>query len=110
MMPAKVRRMFRKFISAQKPAETQQRCEWSIGIYFGRSPLDLFPPENVHNPILTANDVTDVRAGFVADPFMIRFEDTWHMFFEVKNRESRRGEIGLATSKDGIQWSYEQIV
>jgi hypothetical protein len=32
------------------------------------------------------------------------------MFFEVMNRESGKGEIGLATSGDGIRWAYSQIV
>ena len=103
----RLQRMLRQFLPG---AKTPQRSEWSIGIYFGRSPLDLFPAENFHNPVLTSKDVTDVHAGFVADPFMIRFEDNWHMFFEVKNRESRKGEIGLAISKDGVRWSYQQIV
>ena len=29
------------------------------------------PVEQISNPVLTARDVTDVDAGFVADPFMI---------------------------------------
>lgn len=83
---------------------------WSIGIYEGESPLRLRPPEGVNNPILSCRDVADVRASFVADPFMIRVGDDWLMFFEVMNREARRGEIGLAASGDGVRWTYRQIV
>jgi hypothetical protein len=34
----------------------------------------------------------------------------WYMFFEVMNRESHKGEIGLAVSTDGLKWEYQQIV
>jgi hypothetical protein len=32
------------------------------------------------------------------------------MFFEVMNRRTNKGEIGLATSEDGLAWAYRQIV
>jgi hypothetical protein len=41
---------------------------------------------------------------------MIRAENSWHMFFEVMNAESRKGDIGLASSNDGFRWNYRQIV
>jgi hypothetical protein len=107
-IPIKLRSLVRRVLPRPRSVET--RCEWSIGIYFGRSPTMLHPLESVHNPVLTRKDVTDVPAGFIADPFMIRRESTWYMFFEVKNRASRKGEIGLATSSDGMRWSYQQIV
>lgn len=83
---------------------------WSIGIYAGESPFQLFPHEGVSNPVLTSRHVTDVPAEFVADPFMARRGATWYMFFEVMNRQTQRGEIGLAQSVDGLVWSYRQIV
>jgi hypothetical protein len=79
---------------------------WSIGIYTGNSPFALFPSARVVNPVLTAANVTDMPASFVADPFVIRGE----MFFEVMNGETKKGSIGLATSKDGFDWCYERIV
>lgn len=85
-------------------------CQWSIGIYTGSSPFDLKSPPDIKNPVLSRRDVTDVRAGFIADPFMIQVEQTWYMFFEVFNNETSRGEIGLATSPDGKKWNYEKIV
>src|SRR5262245_52459901 len=94
--------------SAVKLAEWPD--EWSIGIYTGRSPLELTPATNLEQPVLTARHVTDVPAAFFADPFMIRVNHVWYMFFEVINRESRKGEIGLATSEDGAKWTYQQIV
>jgi hypothetical protein len=87
---------------------------WSIGIYRGKSPLDLAAAES-SEPVLTAESVTDVSASFVADPFWIRDAQSgtsgrWYMFFEVMNWIENVGQIGLATSDDGINWRYEQIV
>ncbi len=83
---------------------------WSIGIYAGESPLALRSPQGVENPVLTREHVTDVPAAAVADPFMVRKNDLWYMFFEVLNRSRGKGEIGLAISEDGLNWSYRQIV
>ncbi len=93
-----------------RPAPAPPQREWAIGVFTGASPFCLTAPAGVRNPILSHQDVTDVDARFVADPFMVRADDTWHLFFEVKNRETLRGEIGLATSDDGLRWEYQQIV
>lgn len=91
------------------PYEAKQ-TQWSIGIYLGEAPFNFISPENVSNPVLTAKEVTDVPAAFVADPFMIRKNSTWYMFFEVMNTQTRQGDIGLAISNDGLNWVYRQIV
>lgn len=83
---------------------------WSIGIYAGESPFGLRAPEGVVNPVLTRRSVSDVPAEFVADPFMLRAGHEWLMFFEVLNAAQGRGEIGLASSADGLRWQYQQIV
>lgn len=83
---------------------------WSIGIYTGETPLDLKPAPDITNPVLCAEDVSDINADFVADPFMIKAADTWHMFFEVMNASRDKGEIGLASSVNGYKWTYQQIV
>jgi hypothetical protein len=99
---AGLKQFLRKFV--------RRRCEWSIGIYLGKSHVDLAPPETISNPVLTAKDITDVPADFVADPFMLHENGTWYMFFEVMNARDRKGDIGLATSVDGLKWTYQQIV
>ena len=88
----------------------RKTAKWSIGIYVGKDPFNLIPSPNISNPVLTANDVTDVSAEFVADPFMLRENDTWYMFFEVMNADTYQGDIGLAMSNDGFHWTYKQIV
>lgn len=87
-----------------------RRAEWSIGIYAGESPFDLASAQSTSVPVLTSEDVTDVQAAFVADPFMLHESKIWYMFFEVLNSSSGHGDIGLATSKDGRKWEYERIV
>ncbi|BAZ38475.1 hypothetical protein NIES4101_44120 [Calothrix sp. NIES-4101] len=84
--------------------------QWSIGIYTGNSHIELKENHNIKNPVISRSDISDVYAGFVADPFMIKVEQTWYMFFEVYNNRTFRGEIGLATSEDGAKWNYEKIV
>lgn len=84
--------------------------DWSIGIYMGESPFNLVSPGNTSNPVLTAKDVTDIPADFVADPFMIKENSAWYMFFEVMNAHTNQGDIGLAISSDGLNWVYRQIV
>ena len=80
---------------------------WSISIYQGNSPFRLEPSRT---PALSKDHVTDIPAEFVADPFMLRCGKVFYMFFEVMNAETKRGEIALATSNDGLAWSYQQVV
>ncbi len=81
---------------------------WSISIYCGDSPLALRPRSDA--AVITAADVTDIPATFVADPFMIRRDGRWHLFFEVLNGANGLGEIGYAVSPDANSWEYRGIV
>lgn len=85
-------------------------AQWAIGIYAGASPLRLAPAAGAANPVLSGGDVGDVPAAFVADPFMVREGGLWHMFLEVWNRESRRGELAHAVSRDALRWEYRGVV
>ncbi len=53
--------------------------------------------------------MSDRQADSVADPFMIQHDGIWHLFFEVFSFRGK-GEIGLASSTDGLRWTYRQIV
>jgi hypothetical protein len=83
---------------------------WSLGIYEGPSPLLLSPSADINNPIFTAQEVTDVKARFVADPFMIKHKGEFHLFFEVLNSLREKGEIGYARSQNMKEWQYGGIV
>jgi hypothetical protein len=82
---------------------------WSIALYGGPDPRVLSPIHGLPLPILGAADVRDVRAAFVADPFMLRRRDGWHMFFEVMNADLGRGQIGYAWSADLFDWRYQGL-
>jgi hypothetical protein len=84
--------------------------EYSIGILFTDKPLSFDFDEPVKNPVMTASMVNDIKADFVADPFLIKKDNIWYMFFEVLNRETAQGDIGLAKSCDGKRWNYERII
>lgn len=88
------------------------RTVWSIGVYAGPSPLELAPAPERANPVLTWREVTDAFAVAVADPFLLRLDGGWHMFFEVlvQQRRGTRGAIGHATSRDGFHWAYHRLV
>ena len=94
------------------PRRTDGRAypAWSVGIYAGASLQTLAPHAEARNPVLTRHQVTDVPAAFVADPFLFREGDRWWMFVEVMNAETGCGEIALARSRDGVEWSYEGVV
>lgn len=94
--------------SFQQRRITNKAPVWSIGIFSGPKLNALKAATEM--PVLSAEQVTDIAAEFVADPFMIQVDDTWYMFFEVMNAQRGRGEVGLAKSADGIRWSYQQIV
>jgi hypothetical protein len=79
--------------------------DWSIGLYKGPSPFCLTLCSDSPNCAITAAAITDVPAAFVADPFLVR-GDELYMFFEIMNAETGRGEVGFASSHDGLAWSY----
>ena len=83
---------------------------WSIAIYEGATPFDLADPVDVSNPVLTGKDVLDIDAAFVADPFMVRKDGRYFMFFEVLNRETGQGDIAYAESVDGKEWDYREVI
>jgi hypothetical protein len=84
---------------------------WSIAIYEGNGPFDVAPRPGATGPDLTAADVTDRAAVSVADPFLLRADGQWHLFFEIVTQAATdRGSIGLATSSDGARFSYRGVV
>ncbi len=94
----------------RKRVQRLSRETWAIGIYEGRSPFELHTPDGFLNPVMSAEDVTDIKARFVADPFMVRGKDGCYLFFEVLNEQRDLGEIGYAFSRNGRQWEYRKIV
>ena len=61
------------------------------------------------NPVLAKEDIVgwDDTPIFVADPFIVKKNDTYYMFFEIA--ASAKTELGYATSIDGLSWTYQGI-
>jgi hypothetical protein len=96
----------------QEPSAVRTSTEnaWTIGIYTGPSPFQLSPPANVRNPVLTAADVDDLDVDIVAHPFMVVTEPLYYLFFTAKDGKTEKGGIGLAESRNGLDWKYRRIV
>lgn len=93
----------------RRPLRRQTR--FSISIFEGASPWELGPPGDRSRPHLTVNDVSDLVAELVADPFMVRHRGTWHLFFEALDTHTRKGVICLATSDEPLgSWTYRGTV
>lgn len=79
---------------------------WSIGIYCsaGPEPTDFAPlgPQ----PALTADHVTDLPCGFVADPVLVLADGQFTLFYEAWNTDTDQGDICVSTSGDGMTWDY----
>lgn len=87
-----------------------KRPIWSVSIYKGNNLSNLKKVEGIRNPVITSKDVTDIVADFVADPFIIRKNGQYSMFFEVVSKYDQKGRIGLALSDDGYNWTYSKII
>ena len=58
----------------------------------------------------SARDVDDPPALFVADPFLALAGDRTYLFFELMPRNTLRGVIGVAHSRDRRHWTYGGVV
>ena len=97
-------------VQRKQPKLTKPAQVFSIGMYQSADGLAFSDLPGVTNPVLTAASVTDIPARFVADPFLVHADSVWYMFFEVLERRTGLGRVGLATSRDLIHWAYERIV
>jgi hypothetical protein len=87
-----------------------QREQWTIGIYRSDTPFHFNGLQGWINPLFRAEDVTDIPAKFVADPFLVKEGDTWNLFFEVYNLDTQQGDLAVATSTNTWIWKYERLI
>ncbi len=94
--------------NAQKP---RWRNRWSIAMYEGESPLNLTPLGGRKGPALSPDDISGMKCTTVADPFFLRDQGDWWLFFEAFNGERGLGELAVARSlNEGLDWRYECVV
>ncbi len=97
----------------QPPKPATEQNLWTIGIYTGPSPFELSAPSHVKNPVLTGADVTDMKdlnVDTVAHPFMLAVGSRYYVFFTAKDLKADKGGIGLAESRDGLEWRFRRTV
>lgn len=83
---------------------------WSVGILEGPELLNMGQAKQLRHPNFTAADIKSPPTEFVADPFLVKEGDGYLLFFEMMNKVSGRGEIGVAESADGKSWRFKQQV
>jgi hypothetical protein len=86
---------------------SRSELRWSIRCLYGQNLFDLY--QATPYTVLSHEDVTDVPARFVADPFAIFVHGNGYLFFEVLNDDRQKGEIGLALFNQGVT-KYKGIV
>lgn len=88
-----------------------KKTSWSIGIVSVAKTdalsLDAVVPME---PTITSSQVTDCNASFVADPFLIKKDETIYCFFEIKDKIKNKGVIGVSHSEDGVNFIYDCII
>lgn len=83
---------------------------WSIKVFNSNTMIsNLLDDKSLKIPTLQASDVSDVPAEFVADPFIISHESRLYMFFEILDKSTGKGVIGVASSCNGDEWNYEKV-
>jgi hypothetical protein len=60
--------------------------------------------------VLRRDDITDVDAELLADPFMLIRDGVFYLFFEILLTSQNKGVIGHAVSADGYEWQYRGVV
>lgn len=72
------------------------------------------PQPSVPQPTFRARDTHDRTIDFTADPFLVADHGTFYLFMEAFRTFlfpwQRRGDIGVASSPDGIRWHWEGVV
>lgn len=82
---------------------------WSISITNGNSPI-CFSDVSGNIPVITAELIHDVKAEFVADPFIFMDGEKYYIFFEILDFITTKGVLGVSESYDGVNWEYKGII
>lgn len=96
--------------STAPPVRQRAPAHWSIGIMQGPDLFSLKELAGCPNPRITRESVSLPESTFVADPFLVRHDQEWFLFFELFNAQRGKGEIGVAHSTDLCTWKYRGVV
>ena len=82
---------------------------WSVAIYSGNDLSSMRPLTGHGVKLFSSDSIHDLKASGIADPFIICNDNRYYMFCEVIDK-SKKGQIGIAESEDGLRWEYRRIV
>ncbi len=102
----------KSFIKNEFAKIIAKRSQWAVSLYQANkdNPFEPKKIDNIKYPLISAEDINDCNASFVADPFLVKSNNQFYLFFEIKNDDINRGVIGVASSQDGLNYNYEKIV
>lgn len=96
-------------IHIRTPIITKERSGWSIGFGFYEKLMD---GKNIsENEIFSKYKMRQLNdsTSFIADPFFIKKDSIFYIFFEHQKTKSG-ADVGLLKSNDGFNYSYEGTV
>lgn len=84
---------------------------WSIVVFEANNPFDFKQMKEFNKPTISKIDITDCKAKGIADPFLIKKDNIYYLFFEIEMiGKNGRGVLALAKSKDGKNFIYDKII
>lgn len=90
---------------------TDDRAEFAVTTRVtGGDPESIVEIGSSDTLTLTRREVTTGSPAFVADPFLLWRDGSWHLFVEVFDRRLGRGVIGLATRVTNSRWTWRGTV
>jgi glycosyltransferase involved in cell wall biosynthesis len=102
------RRVIKKALPTVVRSALTSSPKWRIVVQQVADPLTSTPDST--QAVFSDEELDDLGLAFLADPFAVHRDGTWHLFFEQVRKGSDRGEIGLATSTDLQTWTYRGTV
>jgi predicted GH43/DUF377 family glycosyl hydrolase len=81
-----------------------QLFHWYVAGPQSRPEIGFLRGEHVEPPVVTPGPRGSFDEMGVADPYVIRIEPYWYMYYLGQDR-ARRQQIGLARSADGVVWT-----
>jgi hypothetical protein len=83
--------------------------KWAIGLFRGKA-LNSLSANGSANPIISFRDFKAWNGSAVADPFAIRYQNAWYVFFELFQNGTDKAIIGASRSSDLVVWEPLGIV
>ena len=82
---------------------------WAVAVYAGQGLHSLRPFGSDGGQIWSAEERAGLGLAAIGEPFALRREDSWWLFFEQLRHGIARGEIGVASSRDLVSWRYHGV-